>query len=311
MSVTIDPIRKSPPDRLHYATGELLGADDFVQEQTYHRRQLAQALLFLHGRGTVAGLRAITSTQPRRDEIPAGTTEFTEIQLMIEPGLAIDGAGRFIEVSRSACLRLRRWFNYIASRPAGTRTRSNPAWDIHDLTAAWREDAALPGGGAVIADIFLAFHACDRGYTPAFSSGPFDSLDASQPSRVRDGYELSLVLRPADVPLPAAAFDPWQDVTGTPDERLQKVRAASLNAWHTLTLPTDDTDNRPPEIPAGVDPAAVLIARLKLPASRPPDDTKLPGAVWSTDAWSAPDANIDNNIRNFILPAAALRRLAS
>ena len=46
------------------------------------------------------------------------------------------------------------------------------------------------------ADIFLAFHPCERGYTPAFASGPFDALDASQPSRVRDAYELTLVPRP-------------------------------------------------------------------------------------------------------------------
>jgi hypothetical protein len=36
MKSAVDPLlRKSNSERLHYATGELLGADDFRDEQTY------------------------------------------------------------------------------------------------------------------------------------------------------------------------------------------------------------------------------------------------------------------------------------
>ncbi len=61
-----DPLVSSAQaDRLHYATGELLGADDFRDEQTYHRRQLARALLYLYGSGTIAGLRVVAAAPAR------------------------------------------------------------------------------------------------------------------------------------------------------------------------------------------------------------------------------------------------------
>ena len=80
-----DPLYALPAAaRPHYATGMLLGARDFADEQTYHRNRLARALAFatgagarrlpagsldagdgslgaigLHGGGTLAGLRVL------------------------------------------------------------------------------------------------------------------------------------------------------------------------------------------------------------------------------------------------------------
>src|SRR5262245_13655248 len=99
MTSTPDPLVSSANfDRLHYATGELLGADDFRDEQTYHRRQLARALLHLHGSGTVAGLRVIHGHRPGQNRAP------DEVELEVFPGLALDHAGRLVEVPRNACL---------------------------------------------------------------------------------------------------------------------------------------------------------------------------------------------------------------
>ena len=321
MKLIADPLLKpSPPDRLHYATGELLGADDFRAEQTYHRRQLARALLFLHGRGTVAGLRV--EVKPEKDpkdktklrSDPVDPANLAEIHLEVRPGLAIDGAGRLIEVPRPACLRLRRWFNYIAAQGA-----SSDRYDVGDLRAAWRPDAALAAQGKLVADVFLSFHPCDRGYTPAFASGPFDALDASQPSRVRDAYELSLVLRQRGDPLPSAT-DPWGDLEGdTPADRLKNARERSLDAWNKLALPEDDPSGEREriwretwkEIPMGVDPTAVLVARLELPAREPPaNPAKPPLPDWSPGIWPNETSNLNNSVRNFLLPAAALRRIA-
>lgn len=303
MKTAADPVRQSPPDRLHYATGELLGADDFVVEQTYHRRQLAQALLFLHGRGSVAGLKVQIAPSPD----PKDATQLTEVQLQVQPGLALDGAGRLVEVPRPACLRLRRWFEFVANQPANSQA---DVMERGRLRAAWRADAAFDGGGAVVADVFLTFHPCERGYTPAFASGPFDALDASQPSRVRDAYELSLVLRQNGEEL-LPAFDPWSAVQGgTPEERLASARNASLTAWDDLAKFSGDAAEDAHGIPPGVDRTAVLLARVKLPASAPPDDvTQPPGALWTAAAWAQPEI-IDNQVRNFVLPTAALRRLA-
>jgi hypothetical protein len=296
-----DPIFRAESERLHYATGELLGANDFRDEQTYHRRQLAQTLLFLNGSGTLAGLRVVARHRPGKKP------EEDEVHLEVRPGLAIDRAGRLIEVPRAACLRLRRWFTHVENEPV-----SSEVPDVGDLRAALRN-------GAVVADIFLAFHACNRGYTPAFASGPFDALDASQPSRVRDAYELSLVLRTEpNLPIPS---DPWSAISAaTAANRVAAARQASLEAWEALKLPPAGHVGAWHENPAGTDPSAVLLARLSIPAGPAPNPNKAPAADWSAAAWPAPTPappdpiettpNVDNSVRNIIWPAAAVRRLA-
>jgi hypothetical protein len=85
--VPADPIETAPPpERVNYATGVLLDAADFRDEQTYHRGRLARALRYLVGFGTIAGLRVVP---------PAATD--AELELRVEPGLAIDRYGRLIE----------------------------------------------------------------------------------------------------------------------------------------------------------------------------------------------------------------------
>lgn len=293
MKSTDDPlVSAGASDRLHYATGELLGANDFRDEQTYHRRQLTRALLHFYGSGVVAGLRVGHRFQPGQNGAP------DEVELEVEPGLAVDHAGRLVEVPRRACLRLRRWFAFIAAQdPSGDQP------DAEDLRAAWRADATVAPGGVVVADVFLAFHECLRGYTPAFASGPFDALDASQPSRVRDGYELSLVLRiEADPDLPVAG-DPWAAVTGaTVADRLAAAVAASATLWRSFSEPA-------PENPADVDPTALLIARLRIPAGSNPNPGQAPTPDWSTGTWPDGDAHVDHTVRRVLLPPAALLRV--
>jgi hypothetical protein len=293
-------LKQSLPDRLHYSTGELLGADDFRDEQTYHRRQLARALLYLHGSGTIAGLRVQARHRPGQNGAP------DDVELEVQPGLALDRAGRLIEVPREACLRLRRWFEFIAAQPP-----NSSELDAGDLRAAFRADATVPTGGAVVADIFLAFHSCERGYTPAFASGPFDALDASQPSRVRDAYELSLVLRPErDADLPET-FDPWSTIQGaTAEQRATAAREASLAAWETLALPPSTHIGDWHENPASIDPTAVLLARLRLPAQPAPNAASAPVPDFTAAAWPNVGANLDNFVRIFVFPAGALRRIA-
>src|SRR5215207_10413086 len=284
MRHTVDPIVSgTQADRLHYATGELLGADDFRDEQTYHRRQLARALLHLHGSGVIAGLRVFPRHRPGENGAP------DEVELQVEPGLALDHAGRLIEVPREACLRLRRWFSFLAAR-----TPSSTEIDAADLRLAWRADASVGAGGVIVADVFLAFHPCPRGYTPAFASGPFDALDASQPSRVRDGYELSLVLRTeADADLPVAT-DPWSGITGGTDaERLAAAEQAALELWRAATQPA-------PENAAGVDPTAVLLARLRIPAAPAPTAAQAPVPDWTAAIWPDENANVDNRVRHVL-----------
>jgi hypothetical protein len=183
-------------DRLHYATGEMLGADDFQAEQLYHRRQLAMTLRFLYGSGTLAGLKVVVVPG---DKDPDHPTMLKEVTVQVKPGLAIDRVGRLVEVPVPVSIRLKKWFAYITDPE---KTGEPHAADR--LAAAYDSTSKM-----VAADVFLRFHPCARGWTPAFASGPFDALDASQPSRIRDAYELRLVLRPAGA---SPTFDPWATV---------------------------------------------------------------------------------------------------
>jgi hypothetical protein len=283
-------------DRLHYATGQLLGPDDFCLEQTYHRRQLARALLYLHGSGTIAGLKVIVK------HLPAAQPEDVDVEIEVLPGLALDRAGRLIEVSRKYCLRLRRWYDFIALRKLVPKEVNE--YDVDDLRGAFRPK---PGEqtGTVVADVFLAFHACDRGYTPAFASGPFDAIDASQPSRIRDAHELSLIIRDKTdklADLTGDKNDPWSEVTSA------NLAQTIFDSWDKRKVPEPDDTAGHGERPAGVDPTAVLLARLELPVKKP-DATHAPDPDWTAGTWPANDSNIDNSVRLFVVPPAALRHL--
>jgi hypothetical protein len=295
-------------DRLHYATGELLGADDFSVEQTYHRRQLARALLLLHGSGTIAGLRVDLKLQVNPDDPGA----LDEVELVVQPGLAIDRAGRLIEVARPHCLRLKRWFQYLAAAVPDFTPQNED--DQDDLKKAFHPDS-----GQVIADVFLRFHECEGSPSPAFATGPFDALDASQPSRTRDAHELKLVLRPEpsadlnDETKAGRAFDPWQGVLATAqsnpgnDNLLKVLQAASLAGWDAHEVPNEPAAVPSREYPARFDPTAVLLARIRIPATRSnPGEVPIP--TFSAAAWGIPAVRPDNLIRNFIYaPALALR----
>jgi hypothetical protein len=298
MSTQHDPLENLvDPDRVFYATGILLDAADFSAEQIYHRSRLARALAYLHGSGTVAGLLVEYKTeQVEGSPDPVETIE-------VNSGIAIDRLGRIIELPRRACIRLDRWYKAIAEReqPADpTDKRDN----INNLRAAFHAspihgvEAAVDG---VVADVFLRFVTCERGKTPAFATGPFDALDAVQPSRLRDGYELKLVLREEqNPPLPVSA---WPDLSAIADaqERLKAVQEAIFNSY-----PADDQANaknpeRPREYKAGQDETAVFLARVVIPASAPVDQASPP--VRTEDA-----VVVENHKRLFVYRPRMLAR---
>lgn len=257
------------PDRLYYDTGVLLDRDDFADEQTYHRGRLARALAYLGGAGTLVGLRV------RADRPAAG------LELRVGAGLAVDRHGRLIEVPRPWCLRLQPW---LASK-------SNDA-----LRAAL-------GPEGVIADLYLRFVSRGRGATPAFAHGAYDATDALVPSRVRDAFVFELVLRPEAKDTPAApTFLPRQRFAElralAPDARVAAARAALLDGWdHRLARPNGEVLEPLAEHALGIDPAALFLARLRLPAG-PPDADGRP--VFGLDAFD--DTRIDNEARAFVVP---------
>jgi hypothetical protein len=178
----------------------LLDAQDFTEEQTYHRGRLARALAFLAGGGTLAGLQV--------RHMPATAVREEEIQ--VDAGLAVDRLGRLVEVARPACLRLERWFTTLQADPSALLLASHDGLSRF-VSQRLTDDATPLPARALVADVFIRFAACEVGLTPSFAQGPFDALNAVSTSRLRDAYELRLVPRPGldddytGLPLPMGA----------------------------------------------------------------------------------------------------------
>ena len=275
------------PDRVNYQTGVLLNAEDFVAEQNYHRGRLARALAYVNGSGTLAGLEVHHEAAQEASSEQSATPE----KLLIDPGLAIDRLGRLIEVPRALCLRLDKW--YLQQ-------------DVADLTQAWNPaDTLFPGSVAgVCVDVFIRFVACERGKTPTFNCGPFDSIDAVTADRIRDGYETLLLLRKEAAPgLPVS---PWPDLSSlATSERPGNVREAIFAAWQSqLTLSGDNFDELSPlpEHAQGQDTTFLLLARLVIPA-----DESTAGERPQRRISEA--VQLRNDIRSFVITANALARL--
>lgn len=303
---TADPIYHQPlAERPVYATGMLLDAQDFQDEQTYHRGRLARALMSLAGGGTLAGLRVLHQTA--QDASEGGPGEGDEVaarheEIRVEAGLAVDRLGRLIELPRAACLRLPRWFEAERARDGGDdllqAAYTTPA---RFLTARAVAAAGQPGAvpvptRAVVADVYLRFVACPQGLTPAFAAGPFDALNAVSVSRLRDAYELQLQLRPGldddfnGLPLPAGAVTlPGESeaealareaAMGNPDADDGARRAALQDAvLHGYTRRADGTLGPGPEHLPQSDASAVFIARVLIPVDAADAGTRVGDAV--------------------------------
>ncbi|MGF6743926.1 hypothetical protein [Paraburkholderia atlantica] len=226
-----DPLQAlPPPERVNYATGVLLDAQDFVDEQTYHRARLAAALKALDGFGTLSGLRV---APPVADD--------AELELSVAPGLAVDRFGRLIQIDAPQCIRLARWF-------AATST------------ALLR--AAIPTPGDLVADVFLSARFCARGKTPAFATGLAQGLDAVTPARLAEQPQLDLVLRAEASPTPAPK-NFWPAPGADAATRLQAV----LGSWEALADDAQGGLDPLQEHVIGEDTSATLLARVTIPVT--------------------------------------------
>lgn len=267
------------PDRVYYATGVLLGAEDFQAEQDYHRGRLARALAYAIGYGTLTGLKVVHEPAQAADTTHPARSE----RLLVAPGLAIDRLGRQIEVARSHCLRLDEW--YAAQSPQLLRQ----AW--HAAGNLW---SGSPSG--VAADLFIRFVVCERGKTPAFASDAFDSFDSVTAARLRDGFEIELILRQESTPaLPQPQWPNFGNDAAT-------LREAIFNAWRegSAFSTLQGLDPLPEHVP-GQDTSALFLARVLLPADQ--------GPIGQRPARrSSETVVVRNELRPFVVTANALAR---
>lgn len=277
MSDALNP--PQPPTRVNYATGRMLGVEDFQSEQDYHRGRLARTLLQLYGTGTVSGLLVQTD----------GNTDVTKLEIQVTPGIAIDRVGRIIEVPRTVCIVLQNWLKqYVTAwqsqqsgNSPGTPSIADPNTAIHD-------------GKNLTVDVFSTFVPCTRGVTPCFASqDDYDATDAFSPNRLLDSFAMQLVLRTDATP--KTPLDPWAGL-GPQQPTPAALRLSMLQG----SLGPSGT---PAEYPPNFDQTAVFLARILVPATA--------GSAGQPPVWNLAGlgiANIDNTSRLFLIPVSVLSR---
>src|SRR5277367_6746577 len=82
-------------ERLNYYEGEFLGAVDFQAEQEYHRDMRRRHNLGQHTWGIVTGLEL---AQPVNGLTDSSDNNSAEVDVYLQPGMAVDGFGREIVV---------------------------------------------------------------------------------------------------------------------------------------------------------------------------------------------------------------------
>lgn len=199
----------------------------------------------------------------------------SQLEIEVTPGLAIDRAGRMIEVPRTVCIRIENW---LANQT------------VSDL------NASLAGGsGNLLVDVFATFLPCTRGVTPCFGTqDDYDATDAFSANRLLDSFSMQLVLRTdANPGLPK---DPWLAAGAVPTSA---VTAATTQALKQSIL-SAAYGAPPTEYPAGFDATSVFLARVSIPALAGP-----PGQAPQYDLASI---TIDNLSRLFLYPASLVAR---
>lgn len=276
-----DPLYSQPlPRRPAYATGMLLDAQDFSDEQTYHRSRLAEALAFVSGGGTLAGLKV------SHEAANAGHEE----EIQVQPGLAVDRLGRLIRIGRPACLRLQRWFDDSLAGDGGKALQAASYDDPGRFLSPRAKDAApaVPAR-AVVADVFLRFIACEQDLTPSFANGPFDALNAVTTARLQDAYELLLLPRDRLDDSHSGLPDLGPDLAAMADpaQRQAALQDAILDGWNGSGRgPSQGPLARAAEQPTALqDSSAVFLARILIPSTldNPPQRD---GSQALVDNWS-------------------------
>ncbi len=148
--------------RNHYFTGKLLVERDFVEEQAFFLGADRRHNKYLHGWGTVCGLRV------KQHPNPACRDRF----VIVEPGVAVDCCGREIFVQREEVVDFKALFLDHWRELHGTETA--PDDQPHRL------------------QICLSYAECPTEQVPAFFDDCSCDDSASQPNRILHSYNLEL-----------------------------------------------------------------------------------------------------------------------
>ncbi len=202
------------------------------------------------------------------------------LEVQVTPGVAVDRAGRIIEVPRAVCIPIGDWL--------AVQTTS-------DLNAALK-------GGNVVIDVFATFVGCTRGVTPCFATqDDYDATDAFSPNRLLDSFAMQLVLRTDASPqLPE---DPWRTmgpIATSPNPPAKTLQQGILEADSGPGFSTPfGPGSAPAEYPPNFDPTSVFLARLTIPAT---------AVAGSPPTMTLANIGIDNFSRLFLYSSSLVAR---
>lgn len=208
-----------PLRRVAYEAGMMLGLEATRDEQAYHRRRLNRHQYWLHGFGTLAGMRVSMSPVTHPND-----TDSLTVRLLVSPGIGIDGLGREVLIHEPYCINLGEWL--AAQSEARLRDGYDDPADTLWLKVCVRQKD------------------CPVARQPVLARKLNLSTDAVQPSRTTDSVMLELIpeLPPADDSryLPWACHDPVADalpaLTTAEQTTLDEVTAANAAAGAQLAL---------------------------------------------------------------------------
>lgn len=269
-SLTLDPHK-----RVHYSQGQVLGVDEFVQEEYYFVEGARRHHRTLHGYGTVCGLGVSASDKGN------------EVEIRVAPGHGIDTHGRELHVTTAQCASLDAWI-------AGQTASSPPL--------------ALPSPAELDVWVVLCYRECLTDQEP-IPSGPCRTPEESMtPTRVTESFSIRFDLQRPDMarfdairafaaligrldPMPggspAMSIDDFLDeveaigtstgsppspaspTTGpieVPEDQMGEYLAAAFHAWVTVVRPALLPDGTNCAGSPGGD-GCIALARLRVPVT--------------------------------------------
>jgi hypothetical protein len=297
-SLDADRDQKETLRRVAYAPGMLLGLEATRAEQDYHRRRLTRHAYWLHGCGTVAGLRVILSGND-----PGNPDTVVRVRLIVTPGVGVDGLGREVTVPEPFGIDLGAWLT--------VRHKDPDAW------GALIRDGLDPDANVLWLKVTMRYQDGPGSVQPVMAVAANAGTDPVSPSRTRDGvlFELFPERPPADTPdRPFAAhsrLQPFEEIidglteaekdfverSGDAERRRLKLSARLLHALGDDNKALEPREHDPFDQAA---PARVLLARISVQLAAERELLVNPRRIA-----------INNLVRPFVLNAQTLAQLFS
>ncbi|MEM9428705.1 MAG: hypothetical protein AAGA32_04315 [Pseudomonadota bacterium] len=200
---------KSPLERAFFAPGMMLDVATIRAEQDYHRRRLNRHRYWYAGTGTIVGLAVSLRVEPAPNP-----TDNAPVQIVVGPGVGIDGLGREILLSTPHCLDLLAWIGADGRDAEALADGLDTDANVLRLTVSARHEDCPTGLRPVLARKVNA------------STSPVDT------QIVRDDTALSLA--PGAAPERSEAFWPWPTPQAPSTDPLDEATTVETDAVAAL-----------------------------------------------------------------------------